>query len=127
MNNQGNLFKTSALTALATLLLAVVLYFVGSDAGGSAGTFVITAFILLLIAAAAALTVALFVYREDGRKPGSTPLIYAVIALPVSIVLFFLFIPTSVALLMLLGMFGFVTGLLALVAGLVKKLSIKTA
>lgn len=126
MNNQGKLFKISGLVATAGLVLALVLMVVfGGVRGGVTG--LIAAVVSLLVIAAASLCVALAAYREQGRKPGSTPLIYAVIAFPLGFVLMFVYSALQFPPLMMIALLAIATSIPALIIGIVKKLSLKAA
>jgi uncharacterized membrane protein HdeD (DUF308 family) len=127
MNSQGKLFKASALTAAVSAVLAIVLYFFLATMRGDAGNVLFAFFLLLLIASVAATLIALPAFQENGRKPGSTPLIFAVIALPTGLILMAIGIPTMFLLLFFLGVAAILTGVVALIIGLVKKLAVKTA
>lgn len=125
MNNQGKLFKISGLVAIAGIVLALVLMVAFGGVRGDAVTALMTVVVSLLVIAAASLCVALAAYREQGRKPGSTPLIYAVIAFPLGFVLIFAYFALQFPPLMMIALLGMVTSIPALIIGIVKKLSLK--
>ncbi|WP_461164938.1 hypothetical protein [Arthrobacter sp. R4-81] len=79
----------------------------------------------LFVIAAVAVCVALATYREQGRKPGNTPIIYAVIAFPAGWVLVFVYFAAQFPPLMMVAMLGVITSIPALIIGIVKKLSVK--
>lgn len=125
MNNQGKLFKISGLVAIAGVVLALVLMVAFGGVRGDAVTALMTVAVGLLVIAAASLCVALAAYREQGRKPGSTPLIYAVVAFPLGFVLVFVYFALQFPPLMIIALLAMVTSIPALIIGIVKKLSLK--
>ncbi|MDE8668005.1 hypothetical protein PY310_05330 [Pseudarthrobacter sp. H3Y2-7] len=127
MNTQGKRFKVSALVAIAGTVLALVLMVAFGGVRGGAVSALMTIEVSLLVIAAVSACVALAAYREQGRKPGSTPLIYAVIAFPLGFLLFFLYFPMQFPPLAMLAMLSIATSIPALIIGIVKKLSVKSA
>ncbi|MFJ4026407.1 hypothetical protein ACIPWF_04170 [Paenarthrobacter sp. NPDC089989] len=127
MKSQGTLFKISAITAIAGVVLPAILLLAFGRVTGSAGTTLTVLVVVLLILSAITTCVALAVYKEQGRRPGSTPLIYAVIAFPSAFVLMFAFLVSQFAGIAMIALVAGATSIPALVIGLVKKLSVKTA
>jgi amino acid transporter len=125
MNTQGKLFRISGLVAAAGIALALILMIAFAGVRGDAVTALMTVVVSLLVIAAASLCVALAAYREQGRKPGSTPLIYAVIAFPLGFVLFFVYFALQFPPLMMIALLAIATSIPALIIGIVKKLSLK--
>ncbi|YCK81233.1 hypothetical protein M1D89_19510 [Arthrobacter sp. D3-18] len=125
MDKQGKLFKVSGIAAIAGVLLSVILMVAFGRVTGGAVVVLTTSVVALLVIAAVAICVALAAYREQGRKPGSTPLIYAVIAFPLGWVLAFVYVAAQFPPLMMIALVGLVTSVPALIIGIVKKLSVK--
>lgn len=126
MKSQGTLFKISAIAALAGIVLPFILLLAFGRATGAIGTALTVLALSLLVVGAIAICVALAVYKEQGRKPGSTPLIYAVIAFPSGFLLLIVYAAVQFPGIMLIALVAFATSIPALVIGLVKKLSVKT-
>ncbi|YCH09494.1 hypothetical protein ACTAQJ_07970 [Arthrobacter sp. alpha11c] len=125
MNNQGKLFKVTAIAGAAGVLLSVVLMVAfGGVTGGAVGVLT-TAVVALLVLGAIAICVALAAYKEQGRKPGNTPLIFAVIAFPLGFVLVFVSAVSHFPLLTMIALLSMATSVPALIIGIVKKLSVK--
>lgn len=127
MNKQGKLFKISGLVAIAGIVLAVVLMVAFGGVRGGAVAVLITVVVSLLVIAAASVCVALATYREQGLKPGNTPIIYAVIAFPLGFVLLFVYLASQFPPLMMIALIAVATSIPALIIGIVKKLSVKAA
>lgn len=126
MNNQGKLFRVSGLVAIASVLLGFILVLAFGGVRGDAVSVLMAVSIGLFVIAAAAVCVALATYREQGRKPGSTPIIYAVIAFPLGFVLLFVYMALQFPPLAMVAMLSAATSIPALIIGIVKKLSVKT-
>ena len=105
--------------------MPIVLMFAFGGVRGAAVTVLTVVVVGLLVVAVVAICIALATYREQGRKPGSLPLIYAVIAFPLGLILVFTFLAMGVTPLAMIGFLGILTSVPALVIGLVKKLSVK--
>ncbi|MDR6439096.1 lysylphosphatidylglycerol synthetase-like protein (DUF2156 family) [Paenarthrobacter nicotinovorans] len=127
MNNQGKLFKISGLVAIAGIVLSIIMMIAFGRVTGGAVAVLTTALVILLVVGAVAICIALAAYREQGRKPGSTPLIYAVISFPLGWVLVFVYAAAQFPPLMLIALVALVTSVPALIIGIVKKLSVKAA
>lgn len=125
MTNQGKLFKISAISGLAGIVLPVILILVFGHVTDAASTILLVLTAVLLLIAVIAVPIALSAYREQGRKPGSLPLIYSVVAFPLGIILTFISLPTHFPPALMVGLIGLATGVPALIIGLVKKLSVK--
>jgi hypothetical protein len=127
MNNQGKLFRGSSITGVVGIVLAVLLMAAFGGVTGAAVAVMTVATVAFFAVAAAAICVALATYREQGRKPGSLPLIYAVTAFPAGLLLLFLYLAFRFTPLGLIAFMAILTSVPALVIGLVKKLSVKAA
>jgi O-antigen ligase len=126
-SNQGKVFKVAALCGLAGAVLPVILMLAFGNVRGVAVTVFTVVTVALTCVGVVGFRVALGAYKEQGRKPGSLPLIYAVIAFPLGLILIIVGSATHFPPLMLIAMTGIVTSIPALIIGLVKKLSVKTA
>jgi hypothetical protein len=127
MNNQGKLFRGSFIAGIAGLILSIVIMIAFGHVTGGAVAVVTMAVVGMLVVAAVAICVALATYREQGRKAGSLPLIYAVIAFPVGLLLVPLYFAVRFPGLVMLAMIAILTSVPAVVIGLVKKFSVKAA
>lgn len=125
MNNQGKVFKGSSIASVVGIVLSIVLMFAFGGVRGAAVSVLTAAIVALLAVAALAICVALATYREQSRKPGSLPLIYAVIAFPLGFLLVALYFASYLTPLMMIGFVAIATSVPALVIGIVKKLSVK--
>lgn len=126
MNSQGKVFKVSAIAGAAGIVLPVVLLIALGNVRGAGIAVLTTALVSLLIIGGIAICIALASFREQGRKPGSTPLIYAVIAFPLGFVLMFIYLASQFTPLVVVAMLAVATSIPALIIGLVKKLSVKS-
>lgn len=126
MTSQGKLFKLSSIAALVGIFFPVILILAFGHATGAAASVLIGVTVTLSVVAAMAIPVALATYRERGRKPGSLPLIYAVIAFPAGFILMFVYFAIQFPSVMFIALIGIITSVPALVIGIVKKLSVKT-
>lgn len=126
-SNQGKVFRVAALCGLAGAVLPAILMLAFGNVTGAAVTVFTVVTVVLAGAGVVGICVALGAYKEQGRKPGSLPLIYAVIAFPLGLILVFVGFATHFSPLSLIAMTGIVTSIPALIIGLVKKLSVKTA
>lgn len=127
MTNQGKVFKVASICGIAGVVLYVLAVFAFRSVTGSAVGILTALVIILLGGAVVATLIALGVYKEQGRKPGSLPLIYAVIAFPVGFILLFTLVALQLTPIALVGLAAVVSSVPALVIGLVKKLSVKSA
>jgi hypothetical protein len=127
MTNQGKVFKVAAICAVVGPVLFIIMMFALGKVTGPAGNILSTLAVVLMAGAVVATLIALGVYKEQGRKPGSTPLIYAVIAFPAGIILLFTLVALQLTPLAMVGLAGIITSVPALIIGLVKKLSVKSA
>ena len=126
MKSQGTLFRISAIAGLAGISLPFILLLAFGRVAGAVGTMLTVLALSMLVVGAVAICLALAVYKEEGRKPGSTPLIYAVIAFPSGFLLLVVYLVTQFPGIILIALVAWVTSIPALVIGLVKKLSVTT-
>lgn len=126
MTSQGKLFKISAIAALVGIFFPMILILPFGHATGAVVSVLIGVTVTLTVVAGVAIPIALATYREQGRKPGSLPLIYAVIAFPLGFILMFLYFAIQFPPVMFIALIGIVTSVPALIIGIVKKLSVKT-
>lgn len=127
MNNQGKLFRGSSIAAIVGIVLAIVLMVAFGRVTGAAVTVLTVVAVGLLVVAAVAICIALGAYREQSRRPGSLPLIYAVVAFPLGFLLLFLYLAVRFPPVAMISVLAILTSVPALVIGLVKKLSVKAA
>ncbi|MDQ0865707.1 hypothetical protein [Arthrobacter globiformis] len=125
MNSQGTLFRISAISSIAGIAIPIILLAAFGGAKGAVGNVLTVVAVALLVLAAVAVCVALGTYREQGRKAGSTPLIYAVVAFPLGILLMFPYFGIRFPGVMMIALLAILTSVPALVIGIVKKLSVK--